>query len=75
MIPIHATIIGLMAASCGRADPSGPEVDHAKLSAELEARASEIEAEADASVAAVERQLEADIEKMREVEAEAATTK
>jgi hypothetical protein len=66
---IHVVIIGLMLSACGRNEPAGPEVDHAKLSAELEERASEIEAEADASVAAVEREMAADIAEMREAEA------
>lgn len=72
---IHVAVIGLMVAACGQNDASGPEVDHAKLSADLEARAAEIEAEADSSVQAVERELADDIVEMREVEAEAATPK
>lgn len=63
---IHVVIIGLMTAACGRTDAAGPEVDHAKLSAELEARAAEVEAEADASVAAVEQEMAAEIAEMRE---------
>lgn len=55
-----------MLAACGQTEAKGPDVDHAKLSRELETRAAEIEARADASVAAVERDLAGEIAEMRE---------
>lgn len=56
-------------AACGQTEAQGPTVDHAKLSAELESRAVEIEAAADESVKTVERELAGEIEAIRAAEA------
>lgn len=66
--PVVALCAAGMLAACGQTEAKGPDVDHAKLTGELEARAQEIEAKADASVAAVEQQMGSEIAEMREGE-------
>lgn len=62
--------VAALLAACGQTEAQGPTVDHAKMSAELESRAAEIEAAADESVEAVERELAGEIEAIRAEESD-----
>ena len=62
----------LLLASCGSSDDVGAGDDPSKLSAELEARAAEIEKRADEAAAEVEKQAAEELAEL-EAEREAAT--